>query len=480
MGKVDKINIGDSQEQVIEILGEPYEKSDNRFEYYSNDYIKLVEQIKKLTGNSKNLTTNMAKDDDWDIDWDEDIDLDEDIDIGDNSNSSASKLDKLYAQLEEMTYKYIRVEFDSHKNVSEIFFDNDKCDSRSAEENIKQVKNYDVQGNTSLQQYDILNLIYSVKYNDESLFKGSAINQMCSDTSVDNAEWKDRYGNEYSIKISVTPITRLTSEIVTLIAGGDKSILKEFEITSYITSIDGDAFNGCSNLSRIHITDIASWCAIEFGDYSANPLYYAKELYLNNELVTDLVIPSVVTSISKYAFYNCSSLTSIVIPSSVTSIGRNAFEGCGSLIIIDIFGSNISYQRSSLTIYCEPKSKPSGWDSNWNSSNCPVVWNFNNNDVASDGNIYYVADNGIRYALKDGNATIAAQSVSLSGSVAIPSQVIYKGKTYYVTSIGSYAFYNCSKLTIYCEAESKPSGWDDGWNILYNIDCAPVVWGYKG
>ena len=45
-----------------------------------------------------------------------------------------------------------------------------------------------------------------------------------------------------------------------------------------------------------------------------------------------------------------------------------------------------------------------------------------------------------------------------------------------VTSIGSYVFYNCTGLTIYCEAASKPSGWDSGWNP----NNRPVVWGYKG
>ena len=36
---------------------------------------------------------------------------------------------------------------------------------------------------------------------------------------------------------------------------------------------------------------------------------------------------------------------------------------------------------------------------------------------------------------------------SYSGTVAIPSKVAYNNKTYDVTSIGSYAFYNCSGLT---------------------------------
>ncbi|MBD5100202.1 MAG: leucine-rich repeat protein, partial [Clostridiales bacterium] len=45
-----------------------------------------------------------------------------------------------------------------------------------------------------------------------------------------------------------------------------------------------------------------------------------------------------------------------------------------------------------------------------------------------------------------------------------------------VTHIGCYAFEGCNSLTVYCEAESQPSGWSSIWN---SSDC-PVVWGYKG
>ena len=41
-----------------------------------------------------------------------------------------------------------------------------------------------------------------------------------------------------------------------------------------------------------------------------------------------------------------------------------------------------------------------------------------------------------------------------------------------VTSINSFAFWNCSSLTIYCEATSKPSGWDSYWNYSNR----PVYW----
>ena len=122
--------------------------------------------------------------------------------------------------------------------------------------------------------------------------------------------------------------------------------LTSIEIPSSVTSIGWNAFPFCSGLTSVYISDLAAWCKISFGDAIANPCFYAHNLYLNGELITDLVIPSSVTSIGSYAFYGCSSLTSITIPSSVTSIGSYAFSGCSGLTSITIWNADCSIYGS--------------------------------------------------------------------------------------------------------------------------------------
>ena len=158
--------------------------------------------------------------------------------------------------------------------------------------------------------------------------------------------------------------------------------LTSVEIGDSVTSIGSYAFRDCTSLTSVHIDDIASWCNISFDGFYANPLYYAKKLYLNGELVTDLVIPNTVAEIKNYAFSGYTSLTSVEIGDSVTSIGDEAFRNCTSLTSVEIpnsvtsIGSNPFYGCTSLTIYCEASRKPSGWSSSWNYSGCSVVWGY--------------------------------------------------------------------------------------------------------
>lgn len=104
-----------------------------------------------------------------------------------------------------------------------------------------------------------------------------------------------------------------------------------------ITKIGYGAFSNCYNIRKVIIPDIAAWCKIEFGDYTANPVSFSRHIFSNeNNEITNLIIPNGVTSISGKAFAYCEALTSLSIPNGVVSIGEKAFYNCKSISSVTI------------------------------------------------------------------------------------------------------------------------------------------------
>ena len=248
--------------------------------------------------------------------------------------------------------------------------------------------------------------------------------------------------------------------------------LTSVEIPNSVTSIGSCAFYNCPDLTSVYIEDIAAWCKIEFVDKESNPLDYnssadpfinfsKRDLYLNGEKVTELVIPDGVTSIGNYAFYIYSDLTSVVIPNSVTSIGYRAFEGCSSLTSVEIPNSVISIgdwaflNCSGLTSVVIPNSVTSigeGAVAGCSSLTSVVI----SNSVTSIG---YEAFYGC----------------SSLTSVEIPNSV---------TSIGSYAFYGCSGLTSVVIPNSVTSIGESAFSGCSGLTSVEIpnsvtdIWGY--
>ena len=204
--------------------------------------------------------------------------------------------------------------------------------------------------------------------------------------------------------------------------------LTSVSILGKVNFIAAEAFSNYQALKAVYIEDIADWCAINFDGYNSL-LSYASNLYICGELVEEITIPDNVTNIGSVVFQNCGNLRKITIPDSVTSIGSFAFTGCNNLII-----------------YCEAISAPKGWHPDWNDSDCPVVWDCNNNEAAEDGTIYAVIDN-ISYALKNDGTAVLTQSASISGDIVLSETISYKGQSYTLKVIANAAFSECKDLT---------------------------------
>ncbi|MBR1549683.1 MAG: leucine-rich repeat domain-containing protein [Bacteroidales bacterium] len=117
------------------------------------------------------------------------------------------------------------------------------------------------------------------------------------------------------------------------------STITTITIPTTIRTIERDAFpTGYGNVSLNAVYykgSLAEWCNINFENIYSNPLYCGRRLYINNQLVTNLIIPEGVDTIKNYSFihmttgsiYNAVSyLDTIILPSTLRYIGRYAFE----------------------------------------------------------------------------------------------------------------------------------------------------------
>jgi len=112
----------------------------------------------------------------------------------------------------------------------------------------------------------------------------------------------------------------------------DQINLRSVTIPKTVQVIHENAFDGCTGLERVYITDIAAWCNIEYGYFPmSNPLFYARHLFMNGVEVKNLLIPDGVTEIKQWAFMETLSFTGIDIPGTVMVIGEGAFGGCVNL-----------------------------------------------------------------------------------------------------------------------------------------------------
>ena len=123
-------------------------------------------------------------------------------------------------------------------------------------------------------------------------------------------------------------LLNLSEDGKTILGLFDKGV-ESIVIPSGVTSIGKWAFYDCSSLESITLP----FSVTSIGD----------EAFSCCRSLKSITLPDSLTSIGDEAFYGCSSLESITLPSGVTSIGESAFSGCSSLKSIDVSGDNAYY-----------------------------------------------------------------------------------------------------------------------------------------
>ena len=210
--------------------------------------------------------------------------------------------------------------------------------------------------------------------------------------------------------------------------------LTSITIPNSVTSIGISAFNRCTKLKEFIVSEnntaYSSVQGVLFSKDCTKLIAYPNaktNIYTLPNSVTSIGnyafegctelasigIPNSVTSIGSYAFYNCRGLASITIPNSVTSIGSFAFYYCTGLASITIPYSVISIEGAAF-------------------AGCTKLEKI----IVSENNPAYSSVEGVLFS-KDCTKLIA-YPYAKSNIYTLPNSV---------TSIGDYAFYNCTGLT---------------------------------
>ena len=200
---------------------------------------------------------------------------------------------------------------------------------------------------------------------------------------------------------------------------------KNLKLPSTLNYVESDAFINKNYLSNLYINDLSSFCKINFNSRDSAVFNgWSTNLYVNNSQVTDLTIPSNITELKSYTFYDANTITGVTIPSTVIRIdGSGTFQQSG-LRNVTVPSSVTSWYGSDTFSYCTSLT-----DATLNNS----------------GNIGDYAFDGCRNL----TGVTFGNNITAIGIGAFGDCTSLTGATFgnNITAIGIWAFGNCTSLT---------------------------------
>ena len=177
------------------------------------------------------------------------------------------------------------------------------------------------------------------------------------------------------------------------------------------------------------------------------------------EKILSVVMEPGVTSVGRYAFFQCINMTSVEMPEGVTSIGNNAFSACRNLtsVVIPESVTNIGFAAfmacNGLTSVTIPAGVASISSTSFGA--CFILENI----FVDEGNTVYASADGILFN-KDQTTLITYPAGKKNTTYIIPEGV---------TNIASCAVYNCGYLTSVTIPRSVASIGNNAFDFCYNL-----------
>ncbi len=251
--------------------------------------------------------------------------------------------------------------------------------------------------------------------------------------------------------------------ILKVYAFQDCSSLTSITIPDSVITIASHAFYGCSSLTSITIPDSVTTLGeqVFYGCISLTSVtlsIFIKSLgnyaFCGCTSLPSVSLPSSIRSIGFSAFYGCTSLRSITIPDSVESIGASAFKACASLTAITIPDSITSLENNAFD--------GKFYDSNGEKELEQTVENlvgsifYNNDGRWIKQNLSGECGDSVSYKMdcSKGTLIIRGSGQMYDFSIGETPWHLFRDSIHSVdiedsvTSIGDYAFYGCTSLSI--------------------------------
>ncbi len=107
--------------------------------------------------------------------------------------------------------------------------------------------------------------------------------------------------------------------------------ITEFTMPSALTTVPASTFYGCANLTKVTMSDnVKEIAGSAFrGCTNLAQIAIQGKVAAEGETLPAIDLPSKLTKITSYAFYDCKAITDVVLPEGVTTIDTYAFQNSG-------------------------------------------------------------------------------------------------------------------------------------------------------